>query len=227
MVHKWAGWLHTPSRVGGPQHVRAGNQISSGPQVGGVTTWSVPHGGSQTLRSRGQNQQWPTSGPGGYINGATTVPYASERGAKSEVARKWARWLHSACRLGVPQRPTTGDKIRSGREVALPPSGSPTLQSGRQNQKWPTSGPGRDITPIAWGFPNAPHRGTKSKLAHKWPCCLGGPQPFRARDKITNGPNPCRMGGPQHFKEEWQNHKWSRNGPGCHMTRAAWGVPNA
>ena len=46
------------------------------------------------------------------------VPNASKRGTKSEVAHKWADWLHNPCRLG----------------------GSPTLQSGGQNQKWPTSG---------------------------------------------------------------------------------------
>ena len=41
----------------------------------------------------GQNQKWPTSGQGGYITPATWgVPTASERGAESEVAHKWARW---------------------------------------------------------------------------------------------------------------------------------------
>ena len=31
---------------------------------------------------------------------AWTVPTVSERGAKSEVVNKWARWLHNPCRLG-------------------------------------------------------------------------------------------------------------------------------
>ena len=44
MAHKWAGWLHNPCRLGGPQHVRVGETMKSG-----------------------INQKWPTSGPGGYI----------------------------------------------------------------------------------------------------------------------------------------------------------------
>ena len=48
----------------------------------------------------------------------------------SEVAHKWADWLHNPCRLG-----------------------SPTLQSGGQNQKWPTSGQIGYITPAVWGSP--------------------------------------------------------------------------
>ena len=32
------------------------------------------------------------------------VPTASEQGAESEVAHKWARWLHNPCRLGDPHR---------------------------------------------------------------------------------------------------------------------------
>ena len=35
----------------------------------------------------------------------------------------------------------------------MPPWGSPPLQSGGQNQKWPTKGPGGYITPAAWGSP--------------------------------------------------------------------------
>ena len=40
------------------------------------------------------------------------------------------------------------------------------LQSGGQNQQWPTSGPGGYITPAVWG----------------------GPQRFRAGNKIMCGP---------------------------------------
>ena len=76
----------------------------------------------------------------------------------------------------------------------MPPGGSPTLQSGGQNQKSPRNGQGGYITPAAWGVPNASERGTKSKLAHKWAgwlhkaCRQGGPQRFRAGDRIRNGP---------------------------------------
>ena len=65
------------------------------------------------------------------------VPTASERGAESEVAHKWARWLHNPCRLGDPHR----------------------FKAGGQNQKWPTSGQGGYITPAAWGVPTASYWG--------------------------------------------------------------------
>ena len=65
-----------------------------------------------------QNQKWPTSGQGGYIAPAAWgVPTASERGAESEVAHKWARWLHNPCRRGGPNRFRAGGKLRSGPQV--------------------------------------------------------------------------------------------------------------
>ena len=72
----------------------------------------------KTLQSRGQNQKWPTSGQGGYITPAAWgVPTASGRGAESEVAHKWARWLHNPCRLGGSHRFRAGGRIRSGSQV--------------------------------------------------------------------------------------------------------------
>ena len=65
----------------------------------------MPPGGSRPLRSGGQNQKLPISGQGGYITPAAWgVPTTSERGAESEVAHKWAKWLHKPCRLGGPHR---------------------------------------------------------------------------------------------------------------------------
>ena len=132
VAHKWASWLHYPCRLGG----------------------------SPPLQSGGQNQRWPTSGQGGYItHTAWGVPMGSERGAESEVAHKWARWLHNCCRLG----------------------GSPRLHSGGQNHRWATSGQGGYITHTAWGDPTASQRGAKSQVAHKWarwlhnPCRMGVP----------------------------------------------------
>ena len=56
-------------------------------------------------------QKWPTSGQGGYITPSTCgVPTALERGAESEEAHKWARWLHNPCRLGDPHRFRAGVK---------------------------------------------------------------------------------------------------------------------
>ena len=69
-------------------------------------------------RRGGQNQKWPTSGQGGYITPAAWgVPTASERGDKSELAQKWARWLHNPGRLGGTHRFRAGGKIRSGPKV--------------------------------------------------------------------------------------------------------------
>ena len=73
------------------------------------------------------------------------------------VGDKWVWWLHHPRRLGGPQHFTAGNKIRSGPQVGLVATspllygGSPTLQSGGQNRKWPTSGPGGYILPAAWG----------------------------------------------------------------------------
>ena len=77
------------------------------------------------------------------------------------MAHKWARWLHNPYRLGGPHRFQAGGRIRSGPPVGkvatypLPPGDSPQLQSGRQNQKWPTSGQGDYITPAAQGVTTA------------------------------------------------------------------------
>ena len=201
VAQKWATWLHNPCRRGGPHRFRSRGRIRSGTKVGPVATqplppWGVPTssereaisevahkwarwlhnhcrpGGSPPLQSGGQNQTWPTSGPGDYITPAACgVPTASERGAESEVAHKWARWLHVPFRLG-----------------------SPPLQSGGQNQKWPTSGQGGYITLAAWVVPTASKRGAESEVAHKWarwlhnPYRLGGPHRFRAGGRIRSGP---------------------------------------
>ena len=91
MTHKWARWLHNPYRLGVPHRFKAGGRIRSGPE----------------------------SGQGGYITRAAwRVPTASERGTKSEVAHKWARWLHNPHHLGGVHRFKAGDKIRSDPQVA-------------------------------------------------------------------------------------------------------------
>ena len=63
-----------------------------------MATSPLPPGGSLTLQSGEQNRKWPTSWPGGYRSPAAWgVPTASERGAASEVAHKWAE------AVGTPQ----------------------------------------------------------------------------------------------------------------------------
>ena len=48
----------------------------------------------------------------------------------------------------------------------LPYRGAPPLQSGGQNQKWPTSGQIGYLTPAVSGSPTAVERGAKSEA---WP----------------------------------------------------------
>ena len=163
MDHKWAKWLRHPCRLGDHHRFRAGGKIRSGPQMGKVATSPLPSRGFPPLQSGGQNQKWPTNGQGGYVPPAVSgIPTASERGAKSEVAHLWARWLRRPCRLGDPHRfRAGGGGVRNGPllgKVAtstLPSRGSPPLQSGGQNQKWPTSGQGGYVTPAVSGIPTA------------------------------------------------------------------------
>ena len=169
--------------------------------MGKVATSPLPPWGSPPLQSGGQNQKWPTCGQGGYVTPAASgIPAALDRGAKSEVAHLRTRWLRNACPLGAPLHFRAGDKIRSGPHVGkvatspLPPWGSPPLQSGGQNQKWPNCGQPSYVTPAASGIPTASERGTKSEVAHLWAtwlrnhCRLGDPLRFRAGDKIRSGP---------------------------------------
>ena len=79
--------------------------------MGKVATSPLPPRGSPPLQTGGQNQKWPINGQRGYITPAASwIPAASDRGAKSEVAHKWARWLHHPCRLGEAQRFRPGCK---------------------------------------------------------------------------------------------------------------------
>ena len=233
VAHKWANWLPHPCRIGEPHRFRAGGKIRSGPQVGRpphpcrigephrfraggktrsgpqvgkLATSPLPHRGAPPLRSGGQNQKWPTSGQLGYLTPAVSgSPTAAERGAKSEVAHKWANWLPHPCRIGEPHRCRAGGKIRSGPQVGnlatslLPYRGAPQLQSGGQNQKWPTCGQIGYLTPAVSGIPSAAERGAKSEVAHKWanwlphPCRIGEPDRCRAGGKIRSGPQVGKL----------------------------------
>ena len=181
--------------------IRAGGKIRNGPQVGKVATSPLPYRGSPPLQSGGHNQKWPTSGQSGYLTPTISgIPTASERGAQSEMAHKWAKWLPHPCRIGDPHRFRAGGTIRSGPQVGkvatspLPYRGSPPLQSGGHNQKWPTSGQSGYLTPTISGIPTASERGAQSEVAHRWakwlphPCRIGDPHRFRAGGKIRSGP---------------------------------------
>ena len=247
VARKWAKWLPHPCRIGDPHRFRAGGKIRSGPQVGKMATSPLPYQGSPPLQSGGQNQKWPTSGQNGYLTRAVSwIPTASERGAKSEVAHKGAKWLPHPCRIGDPHRFRAGGKIRSGPQVGkvatspLPYRGSPPLQSGGQNQKWPTSGQSGYLTPAVLGIPTASEQGAKSEVAHKWAkwlhhhCRIGDPDRFRAGGKIRSGPqvgkvatSPLPYRGSRPLRSGGQNQKWPTSGQNGYLTHAVSGIPTA
>ena len=219
VAHKWAKWLPHPCRIRDPHRFRAGGRIRSGPQVGKVATSPPPYRGSPPLQSGGQNQKWPTSGQNGYLTPPVSgIPTASERGAKSEVARKWAKWLPHPCRIGDPHR----------------------FRAGGQNQKWPTSGQNGYLTPAVSGIPTASERGAESEVAHKWakwlphPCRIGDPHRFRAGGKIRSGPqvgkvatSPLPYRGSPPLQSGGQNQKWPTSGQNGYLTPAVSGIPTA
>ena len=247
VAHKWAKWLPHPCRIGDPHNFRAGGKIRSGPQVGKVATSPLPSRGSSPLQSEGQNQKWPRSGQSGYLTPAVSgIPTASERGAKSEVAHKWAKWLPHPCRIGDPHRFRAGGKVRSGPQVGkvatspLPYRGSPPLQSGGQSQKCPTSGQNGYLTPSVSGITTASKRGAKSEVAHKWakwlphPCRIGDPHRFRAGGKVRSGPqvgkvatSPLPYRGSPQLQSGGQNQKWPTSGQSGYLTPAVSGVLTA
>ena len=201
LAHLWAKWLRHPCRLGDRHRFTTGGEIRDGPLVGKVATPPLPSRGSPPLHSGEQNQKWPTCGQSGYVTPAVSgIPTASQRGAKSEVAHLWAKWLRHPCRLGDPHRFRAGGGIRSGPLVGkvatspLPSRGSPPLQSGGQNQRWPTCGQSGYVTPAVSGIPTAAERGGESEVAHTWakwlrhPCRLGDPHRFTAGSKIRSGP---------------------------------------
>ena len=86
------------------------------------------------------------------------------------------------------------------------------LQSGGQNQHWPTSGLGGYITPALWRVPNTSERGTKSYVGQKWAWWLH---------------NPRRLGGSPTLQSGGQKEMWATSGPSGYITPAIWGVPKA
>ena len=212
MAHKWAR-LHNPCRLGAPHRCTTREEL----EVAHKWAWWLHNpcrlAGSHRFRASAQSEV-STSGPGGYITPAACgVPNASERGAESKVAHKWAgllhnpcdlhhkwgRWLHNPCRLGGPGR-----------------------LKGGGDQKWPTSRPDGYITPAAWVVPTALERGAESQVDHKW---AGGR--LRGLHRLRAGGaelevahrwtgllhNPCHLGCPHRFTaggaELEVAHKWA------------------
>ena len=111
-------------RVGGPQHFRAWDEISSGPQVNGLVTYPC------RLRGPKRFTSWDKTSSGPQVGGLATsplpsgVPDASKWGTKSAVAHNCADWLRHPCRVGGPQCFIVCTKISSGPQVgalAMPP----------------------------------------------------------------------------------------------------------
>ena len=197
MAHKKAKWVRHPCRLGIPHRLRAGGKIRSGPQVGKVATSPLPSRESPPLESGGKNQKWPTCGQSGYVTPAVSeIPSASERGTKSEVAHQW---------------PGRGQKAY----VTPESPESPPLESGGENQKWPTCGQSGYVTLAVSGIPTALEQGGKSEVAHLWaqwlhhPCHLGDPHRFRAggggESEVAHKSakwlrHPCRLVDPHRFR---------------------------
>ena len=174
--------------------------------MGLVTTSPLPFGGSPTILSEGHKQKrahkW-----------ADWLNHPCRLGGRQHFTTEDK--IRSCPQVGLvatsplpfrcPQRFREVDKKRSDAQVGKlaisprPSWGSPTLQSGAQNQKGPTSGLGGYITLAVLGVPNASERGTKSEVAHKWgdwlhqPWRLGGPQRLRAGDKHTSGSQVSKL----------------------------------
>ena len=216
VAHLWAKWLRHPCRLGDPHRCRAGGEIRSGPLVGKVATSPLPSRGSPPLQSGGQNQKWPT----------------------------WAKWLCHPCRLGDPHRFRAGGKIRSGPLVgkvatsSLPSRGSPPLQSGGQNQKWPTCEQSGYVTLAISGIPTASERGAKSEVAHLWakwlrhPCRLGDPHRLRGEGKIRSGPlvgkvamSPLPSRGSPPLQRGAKSEVVPKRGRNCCVTPAFLAIP--
>ena len=234
-----------PSRGSPP--LQSGGQNQKWPTLGKVATSPLPCRGSPPLQSGGQNQKWPTCGQSGYVTPAGSgMPTAAERGAKSEVAHLWAKWVRHPCRLGDPHR----------------------FRAGGGDQKWPTYGQSGYVTPAVSGIPTASKRGGKSKVAHLWgkwlchPCRLGDPHRCRAGGKLRSGPQvgkvpvsplpswgspPLQSGGQNQkwptlgkvatsplpsrgsppLQSGWENQKWPTCGQSGYVTPAVSGIPTA
>ena len=213
-AHNWEQCLHHPCLLGDPQ-----------------------------CPARGENQKWPTTRHSGYITPAFSgIPNAQQReklrngphvgkvatsplpsrgspmpstGRKSEMAHKWAQWLHHLYLLVGSQCPAWGE-----------------------NQKWPTSGHSGYITPVFSGIPNAQH-GEKirngphvGKVATSPVPSRGSPMPSTGRksERAHNWEqwlhHPCLLGAPQ-CPARGENQKWpTTRHSGC-ITPAFSGVPNA
>ena len=236
-----------PSRGSPP--LQSGGQNHKWPTYGqsGYVTPAVSGIPTAAERGGGGDQQWPTSGQSGHVTPAVSgIPTAAERGGKSEVAHKWAKWLRHPCRLGDPHHFRAGGKIRSGPLVGkvatslLPSRGSPPLQSGGENQKWPTCEQSGYVTPAVSGIPTAAERGGEirsgplvGKVATS-PLPSRGSPPLQSGGKMRSGPlvgkvatSPLPTRGSPPLHSGGGNQKWTTCGQSGYVTPAVWGITTA
>ena len=195
MAHMRADWLHHPLPSRGPPspHSTGVGGINTCTHVGRLATSPLQYrrvarlesGGqnqlcSPTLQSEGQNQQRPTCG---QIRFSSSLPSRGFPMLHSGVQnQQWPAcgqmgYITLAVR-GVPNTSQRGGKLVVAYMWAdslhhhchLPYGGFRTVHSGGQNQQWPTC--------MQIGY-------------HLWH--LGGPQCFKAGDKISNGPHEGRL----------------------------------
>ena len=176
-AHMWADGLHHSCRLGFLNASQRGTKSESGPHVGGLATSPLPCGG---------------------------VPNSSERGAKSEVGPHVGGLATTSLLLGGgggPQHFRVRDKIRIGPTCGRIGYITPAvwgvhnaLERGTKSELGPHVG-GLAIPSLLSGASPTLHNGGQNQnWAHMWadwlhhPCRLGGPQLFRAGDKIRIGP---------------------------------------
>ena len=169
-----------------------------------------------TLKGGGQNEQWPTGGPVGYMTlGAWGVPNAERRLTQYEVANKWVGWLHNLCRSRGPQRFKASDEIRSGPQVGQWTTylGGPQCLETRDEMR--TSAQVREVAtePLPpRRSPTLHSMGPNQKRPTSGPCgdmapivwavlnaCKRGTKSEVAKKGAASLHNPCRLGGPQCF----------------------------
>ena len=209
----------------------------------------LPSRGSPRFRAGGGgDHKWPTSGQSGYVTHAVSgISTTSERGAKSEVAHLWAKWLRHPCRFGDPHRFKAGGgksqaahlwakwlrhPCRLGDPHRFRAGGK--IRSGPLVGKVATSPlPSRGSPPLQSGGPN--QKGPTS--GQKWlrhPCRLGDPHRFRAGggggSEVAHKwakwlRHPCRLGDPHRFRAGGKIRSGPLVGKVATPPLLCWGAP--
>ena len=172
MAHKWVYWVHHPFYLRGRQRLRAGDKISSEPQVSGLATSVVPSREASTLSVLGKKSAVAHKWGDCIHNPFHVRRHICFRAAeKSAVAHKWANSVHKPYGLERPECYTMREKINGPQVGALATilllfEGLHTHQSSGQCQQRTTNGPMGYITPTVWGVVKVAQREAKS-VAHK------------------------------------------------------------